>query len=82
MTLMSVHPMDEQTHLEERVLVLGLELVWPKELETALGLGLSEALLVTLEEDKNVVKDDSLEINLVLVVQILSIELNLNHVDQ
>jgi hypothetical protein len=51
------------THLEEWILVLGLELVRPKELEMALGLGLGDTLLVALEEGKDVVEDDALEID-------------------
>jgi hypothetical protein len=80
MESMTVHWTNEQTHLEERVLVHGLELVRAKELETALGLGLGETLLVAQEEGKDVVEDDGLEIDLVLVVQTVGFKPNLSHI--
>lgn len=61
----------ESTHLEESILLLGLELVGTEETETTCGLFTIKTLVVTLEELEHVFNDDSLKIDLFLVVEIL-----------
>lgn len=48
------------TDLQERVLLLGLEPVGAKELETAGSLGLGETLLGTLQKREDIVEDNGL----------------------
>lgn len=69
------------TYLEEGVLLLGLELVGPEDLDAALGLLGGEASLVTLQQLEHVLDDDVLEIHLFSIVKILGLELDLGHVD-
>ena len=63
--------------LQERVLLLGFQPVGAKQLETALRLGCVEAFVGALEERKDVIEHDGLEVDFVLVVEILGLELNL-----
>ena len=65
------------TYLEEGVLLLALELVGAENLETAGSLLSGETLVVTLEEFEDVLDGDGLDVDLLLVVQVLSLELNL-----
>lgn len=64
--------------LEERVLLLGLELVGPKELETAGGLCRVETLVGALKQLEDVVDNDGLQVDFFFVVQILCLELDLS----
>jgi len=66
-----------QTNLEERVLLLMLELVGTEELETTDGLGLGKPLFGALEELEDVLEDDSLEVDLFLIVQVFGLQLDL-----
>lgn len=65
------------SYLEERVLLLRLELVGPEEFDTAGGLFLGEALVGTLQQLEDVVEDDSLQIDLLLIVKVLCFQLDL-----
>lgn len=58
-------------------MLLGLEPVGTKEFETTLGLSLGQTLLSALEKGEDIVDDYGFEVNLVLVVEILSLELDL-----
>lgn len=69
-------------YLKERVLLLGLELVGTEKTETAGGLLISKTVLRALEELEDVLDDDSLEVDLLLVVKILRLELNLSEKDR
>ena len=70
-------PKHGETHLEEGVLLLALELVGAEKFETTGGLVVGETVLIALEELEDVIDDDGLEIDLLLVVEVLSLELNL-----
>lgn len=48
------------SYLQESVLLLGLKFVGAKELDTAQSLLLVQTLVVTLQQGKDVVKDDGL----------------------
>ena len=63
--------------MEEGVFGFLLELVGTKDTDTVLGLGFGETSFVTLEEGKNILHDNVLDIDLVLVVQVGSGELDL-----
>ena len=65
------------TYLEEGVLLLALELVGAEKFETTGGLVVGETVLIALEELEDVIDDDGLEVDLLLVVEVLSLELNL-----
>ena len=65
------------THLEEGVLLLALELVGTEELETACSLLVGKTVLVALEQLEDIVDDDSLEVDLLLVVKVFGLELDL-----
>lgn len=69
----------EGEELQEDVLLLLLELVGTEDTDTVLGLGLSETTLITLEELEDLLHDDVLDIDLVLVVQVGSGELDLGY---
>jgi hypothetical protein len=58
-------------------LLLALELVGTEESETALSLSIVETVVGGLEQLEDIVNDDSLEVDLLLVVQVLSFEFNL-----
>lgn len=66
-------------YLQNGVLLLNLELVGAKKLETAVGLFCGETILVALEELEDVVDDDGLEVDLFLIVQVLRLELDLSY---
>ena len=66
-----------RAYLKERVLLLALELVGAEELETAVGLLVSQTVLVALEQLEDVIDDDGLEVDLLLVVEVLGLELDL-----
>ena len=65
------------TYLEEGVLLLALELVGAEKFETTGGLVVGETVLIALEELEDVVDDDGLKVDLLLVVEVLSLELDL-----
>ena len=65
------------TYLEERILLLDLKLVGAEELETAVGLLVRQTVLITLEQLEDVIDHDSLQVDLLLVVEVLGLELNL-----
>lgn len=58
-------------------MLFGFQLVGPEKFQAALGFLLSESIGVTLKEGKHIVDDDGLEIDLLLIVQVLSLEFNL-----
>ena len=64
-------------YLKEGILLLALQLVGAEELETACSLLVGETVLVTLEQLEDIVDNDGLKVNLLLVVKILSLELDL-----
>ena len=64
-------------HLEEGVLLFTLELVGAKEVETTLGFFRVETLFRALEKFEHIVDNDGLKIDLLLVVEVFSRELNL-----
>ena len=66
-----------RAYLKERVLLLALELVGAEKFETTGGLVVGETVLIALEELEDVIDDDGLEVDLLLVVEVLSLELNL-----
>ena len=66
-----------RTYLEEGVLLLALETVRTENLETAGRFLARETLVVALEELEDVLDGDGLDVDLLLVVQVLSLELNL-----
>lgn len=68
------------THLEERILLLMLELVRTEEAQTALCLRVVETVLGRLEESEDVLDDDGLEVDLLLVIEIFGLELDLMEV--
>ena len=70
-----------KTHLKERVLLLLLKLVGTENLITTFSLFIGETFLGTLEELEDIINDDCLEVNLFLVIKVLSTELDLAHVD-
>jgi len=63
--------------LQKRIFLFGFKPVWTEQLKTTLGLGIGETLLGTLEQSKDIIENDGFKIDLVLVVQILSFELDL-----
>ena len=67
-----------RTYLQERVLLLILELVRAEKLKTTLGLVALETFGVALKELEDVVDNDGLQIDLFLVIQVLGLQLNLN----
>ena len=69
------------TNLEKSILLLLLKLVWTENLITTFSLFIGETFLGTLEELEDIINDDCLEVNLFLVVKVLSTELDLAHVD-
>jgi hypothetical protein len=70
-----VHP---GAYLEERILLLSLELVGTEDTQTARSLVFAQTSIVALEELEDIIDNDGLEVDLLLVVQILSLEFNLN----
>ena len=66
-----------RTYLQERVLLLALELVGAEKFKTAVGLLVVKTILVALKQLENVIDDDSLKVDLLLVVEVLGLELNL-----
>ena len=69
--------MSFRAYLQERILLLALELVGAEQLQTASGFLCSETLLRALEKLEDIVYDNGLQIDLLLVVQVLGRELNL-----
>jgi hypothetical protein len=69
--------MSGRTHLEEGVLLLALQLVGAKELKTTGSLVRGKTVLVALEELEHVLDDDGLKVDLLLIVEVLSLELDL-----
>ena len=67
----------KNTYLEEGVLLLVLELVGTENLEAAGSLLAGKTLVVALEELEDVLDGNGLDVDLLLVVQVLSLELNL-----
>jgi hypothetical protein len=67
------------TNLQERVLLLGLQLVGTENAETAGGLLAGKTILRRLEEREDVVDDNGLQVDLLLVVQVLSLKLDLEN---
>jgi hypothetical protein len=65
------------TNLQERILLLRLELVRPENGKTTLRLLLGQTSLGGLEESEDVLNDNRLEVDLLLVVEVLSLQLNL-----
>lgn len=65
------------THLQERILLLGFELVRTEETKTALSLVGGETLLRALEQSEDILNDDGLEVDLLLVVEVFGLELDL-----
>ena len=63
--------------MEEDVLLLLLELVGTEDVDTAGGLGIGKTVLVALEELEDLLHDNVLNVDLVLVVEIGSGELDL-----
>ena len=64
-------------YLKERVLFLLFELVGTKDLKTALGLRGGETLVIALEERKNILDDNGLEVDFFLVIKVIGFELDL-----
>ena len=64
-------------YLEEGVLLLALELVGAEELKTAVGLLVRQTVLVALEQPEDVIDHDSLQVDLLLVVEVLGLQLDL-----
>ena len=54
-----------------------LELVWPKDTNTVLNLGLGETTIATLKKLQDLLHDNVLNVYLVLVVQVGRSELDL-----
>lgn len=69
--------MRNETNLQERVLLLNFKLVGSEKLKTTSGLLWAKTVVVTLEQPEDVLDNDSLQIDLLLVVEVLSLELNL-----
>ena len=67
----------KNTYLEEGVLLLVLELVGTENLEAAGSLLAGKTLVVALEGLEDFLGSDGLDVNLPLVVQVLSLELDL-----
>lgn len=65
------------TDLEECVLFLRLELVGTENAKTALGFLISKTSLRAVEKFKHILDHNCLQINLLLVVEVLSLELDL-----
>ena len=66
-----------ETYLEERVLLLALKLVGAEELQTAGGFLVSQTVLVALKQLEDIVDNDSLQVDLLLVVEVLGLQLDL-----
>jgi hypothetical protein len=64
-------------YLKERILLFLFELVGTKNLKTALGLRGSETLVIALEERKDILDDNGLEVDFFLVIKVISFELDL-----
>ncbi len=65
------------TYLEEGVLLLALEPVGTEKLETAGSLVVGKTVLVALKQLEDIVDNDGLKVDLLLVVEVLSLELDL-----
>ena len=65
------------TNLEKSILLLLLKLVRAENVVTTLGLVSRETSIVTLQELEDILDNKSLEVDLLLVVEILGLELDL-----
>jgi hypothetical protein len=74
--------LEDVTDLEERVLLLALELVRAEDTETTSGLLVVETTFAALKQLEDVVDYYSLQVDLLLVVKVLGLELNLNTDDE
>lgn len=70
-------PRNIKAYLEEGVLLLTLEFVGTEDLETAVSLLGSKTVLLALEELEDIFDNDGLEVNLFLVVEVLSLQFDL-----
>lgn len=66
-----------KVYLKESILFLRLQLIGTKKLETAKSFFGGETILITLEQFKDIVNNDGLEVDFLLVVKILRLQLNL-----
>ena len=65
------------TNLEKSILLLLLKLVRAENVVTTLGLVSRETSIVALQEFEDVLDNDSLEVDLLLIVEVLGLELDL-----
>ena len=69
--------MSFRAYLQERILLLALELVGAEKFETTVGLLVRKTVLIALEELEDIVDNDSLQVDLLLVVEVLGLQLDL-----
>lgn len=67
-----------RTNLKEGILFLLLKFVRTENVETTLGLLIGETVVGALEKLENIIDDDGFEVNFLLIIQVLSLELDLN----
>ena len=66
------------TNLEESILLLLLKLVRAENVVTTLGLVSRQTSIVTLQELEDVLDNDSLEVDLLLIIQVFCLQFDLN----
>jgi len=69
--------MEWTTNLEERILLLRFELVWTENVKTAGSFLVGKTFLRAFKKFEHILNHDGLQVNLLLVVEVLSLELNL-----
>ena len=65
------------TYLEEGILLVTLQLVGAKELDTTSSLGVVQPRFCTLQQFEDVINHDGLQIDLVLIIKVLRTKLDL-----